>query len=212
MIMKKDKYYDKLCENGLKKRFKSIPVEDRLPVGILEPDHTELSSGQDDASSTLLSNKQGNGVDASGHDDISSPLLSNKECDYVDEYHDCSISNVPHLFDPILMMPTEESLPSNADFSDSMYIERNNNAIIKARGERNEALLLAKHYRDIAEKYKLEKKILQIETERKIIDTKEQAAIGIDRIKKFWRSQIMEGNSRAGKILRAAQLQKYINK
>ena len=139
-------------------------------------------------------------------------LLSNKECDYVDEYHDCSISNVPHLFDPILMMPTEESLPSNADFSDSMYIERNNNAIIKARGERNEALLLAKHYRDIAEKYKLEKKILQIETERKIIDTKEQAAIGIDRIKKFWRSQIMEGNSRAGKILRAAQLQKYINK
>ena len=76
MIMKKDKYYDKLCENGLKKHFKSIPVEDRLPVGILEPDHTELSSGQDDASSTLLSNKQGNGVDASGHDDISSPLLS----------------------------------------------------------------------------------------------------------------------------------------
>ena len=28
MIMKKDKYYDELCEDGLKKRFKSIPVED----------------------------------------------------------------------------------------------------------------------------------------------------------------------------------------
>ena len=150
--MKKDKYYDKLCEEGLKKRYKSIPVEDRLPVGVLEPDHTELSSGQDDVSSPLSSNKQGDDVDASGHDDMSSPLLSNKECDYVDEYHDCSISNVPHLFDPILMIPTEESLLSNADLSDSMYIERNNNAIIKARRERNDALLLAKHYRDVAEK------------------------------------------------------------
>ena len=53
-----------------------------------------------------------------------------------------------------------------------------------------------------------------MEMERKVIDTnfKEQAAIGIDRIKKFWRSQIMEGNSRAGKMLRAALLQKYIDK
>ena len=210
--MKKDKYYDKLCEEGLKKRYKSIPVEDRIPVGVLEPDNTELSSCQDDVSSPLSSNKQGDGVDASGHDDMSSPLLSNKECDYVDEYHECNISNVPHLFDPILMIPTEESLPSNVDLSDSMYIERNSNAIIKARRERNDALLLAKHYRDVAEKYKLKKKILQIEMERKIIDTKEQAAIGIDRIKKFWRCQIMEGNSRAGKILRAALLQKYIDK
>ena len=47
---------------------------------------------------------------ASGHDDMSSPLLSNKECNYVVEYHDCSISNLPHLFDPILRMPTEKSL------------------------------------------------------------------------------------------------------
>ena len=53
---------------------------------------------------------------------------------------------IPHLFDPILMMP---SLPSNADLSGSMYIERNNNAIIKAKGERNDTMLLAKHYRDI---------------------------------------------------------------
>ena len=59
MIMKKDKYYDKLCEDGLKKRFKSIPVEDRLPVDVLKPDRTELSSRQDDASNTLSSNKQG---------------------------------------------------------------------------------------------------------------------------------------------------------
>ena len=102
---------------------------------------------------------KGDGIDtiASGHDDMSSPFLCNKECDYVDEYHECSISNLPHLFDPILRMPTDESLPSNADLSDSMYIERNNNAIVKARGERNNILLLAKHYRDIAEKYKLEK-------------------------------------------------------
>ena len=65
------------------------------------------------------------------------------------------------MFDPILMMPTEESLPSNAYLSDSMHIERNNNAIIKARGERNDTLLLAKHYQDIAEKYKLEKKFFR---------------------------------------------------
>lgn len=41
-----------------------------------------------------------------------------------------------------------------------------------------------------------------------IIDTKQQAAIDIARIKKVWRSQIVEGDSRAGKMLRAALLHK----
>ena len=45
---------------------------------------------------------------------------------------------------------------------------------------------------------------LQIEIERTIIDNKQQAAIDIDRMKKFWHNQIIEGDSRAGNMLTAA--------
>ena len=46
-----------------------------------------------------------------------------------------------------------------------------NNAIIKARQERNDALLLARHYQDVAEKCKIKNRNLQIEIE---IDSKQQ--------------------------------------
>ena len=55
---------------------------DRLPVGVLEPDHMEFSSSQDDVSLSrpLSSNKECDGVDASGQDNVSNPL-SSKEHD-----------------------------------------------------------------------------------------------------------------------------------
>ena len=42
--MKNDKYYNELCEKGLKKRYRSIPINDRLPIGTLESEDTEEDS------------------------------------------------------------------------------------------------------------------------------------------------------------------------
>ena len=36
------KYYEKLSEDSLKKCYRSIPIEDRLPIGIMESDHDVL--------------------------------------------------------------------------------------------------------------------------------------------------------------------------
>ena len=36
------KYYNKLSEDNLKKRYRNIPIEDRLSIGIIESDHDEL--------------------------------------------------------------------------------------------------------------------------------------------------------------------------
>ena len=38
----RSKYYDKLSEDSLKKCYRSIPIEDRLPVVTIESDHDEL--------------------------------------------------------------------------------------------------------------------------------------------------------------------------
>ena len=46
-----DKYYDKLSEDSLKKSYSSIPIEERLPIGILESHNDEIeelsSSGKE---------------------------------------------------------------------------------------------------------------------------------------------------------------------
>jgi len=81
-------------------------------------------------------------------------------------------------------------------------------AIIKARAERNDALSLAKLYRDVVETLKLENKHLQEEIEARIIDIKKQTTSDVSNMKKFWQNQIIEGGSRVGKIVRAALLRK----
>ena len=88
-------------------------------VGILEPDQTELSSSHDEMSNNLP-------------DEMSYHPPGIKQCDCIDEYPDKSNVHVPQLFDPILK-PTQESMPSDIDSNDTVYIEKNNNAIIKAR-------------------------------------------------------------------------------
>lgn len=102
-----------MCEEGLKKRYRSISTEDRLPVGVLEPDHTELSSS---------------------HDEVRDPFPVIKDCNHVDEYQDNGNFDVPQFFDPILI-PAEESLPSAIDLSDTVFIKKSNDAIIRARQE-----------------------------------------------------------------------------
>ena len=70
-------------------------------------------------------------------------------------------------------------------------------AIEKAQGERDHALLEAKKYRNLAEKLKKDKQDLA------------QAYAGrVETVRDFWRSKIVEGDSRGGRLLRASLLQK----
>ena len=65
----------------------------------------------------------------------------------------------------------------------------------EAREERDRALNLAKHYRDIAEGCRRETLKVQYELETKV-----------ETVKQFWRNKIIEGESRSGRILRASLL------
>ena len=132
---------------------------------------------------------------------------SNSCCKEVYQSAVCTINEVEdHNNDMIdsVPIPVEEDLPhpSNNIVSVSMSKE----AIMKAKAERNDALLLARHYRDVAETLKLENKHLRKDMEGRISDVRKQAATDISNMKEFWRNQIIEGGSRAGKILRAAWL------
>lgn len=181
-MMKHDKYYNELCEKGLKKRYRSIPINNRLPIGTLESEDTEEDSN------------------------------SSQQIAYTEEHQSavCTVDTVENrndvdVFDSVLI-PIEEGLPCNSN--NNVSVSMSKEAITKARAERNDALLLAKHYRDMAETLKLENKHLQEDMEGRIIDIRKQAATDVSNMKTFWRNQIVEGGSRAGKILRAALLRK----
>ena len=69
--------------------------------------------------------------------------------------------------------------------------------IQKAQGEQDDALLEAKRYRDLAEKLKQEKREL------------DQTYAGrVEAVRDFWRTKIIEGDSRGGRFFRASLLQK----
>lgn len=181
-MMKHDEYYNKLCEKGLKMRYRRILINDRLPIGTLEPEDTE-----EDSTSSYKA------IHAEEHQSAVSIV------DEVENHND------DNTFDSVLI-PIEEGLPCNS--SDTVSVLMSKEAIIKARVERNDALSLAKHYRDVVETLKLENKHLREDMEGRVIDIKKQAASDVSNMKKVWRNQIVEGGSRAGKILRAALLRK----
>lgn len=181
-MIKHDKYYNELCEKGLKKRYRSIPINNKLPIGTLESEDTE----EDINNSQMVACTE-------EHQSAVCPV------DTVENYSNAD------TFDSVLI-PIEEGLPCNSNniVSVSMCKE----AVMKARAERNDALLLAKHYRDVTETLKLENKNLREDMEGRIIDIRKQAAANVNNMKTIWRNQIVEGGSRAGKILRAALLRK----
>ena len=66
-----------------------------------------------------------------------------------------------------------------------------------ARKERDNALLIARQYRDLAETSRTERRREKYELEQKV-----------ELVRNFWRNKIIEGNSRSGQMLRAALLKK----
>ena len=105
--------------------------------------------------------------------------------------HSANSSTRALLLGPTVI-PVEEEKPTlnsgNVEL-DSKFIQQINSA----RDERNHALHVAQIYRDLAETIQKE--------ERKVKDDLERC---VKSVRNFWRNQIMEGQSRAGQILRAA--------
>ena len=63
----------------------------------------------------------------------------------------------------------------------------------RARCERNKALFLARQYRNLAEQSQSDKRLLKSNMEEKI-----------ETVRDFWRNKIIEGDSRGGRMVRAA--------
>ena len=138
-----------MSEDSLKKSYSSIPIEERLPIRILESNNEteELSnSGKEKVSHIQCTTC------------IDNP---NEPIEYI---YGIEGNVPPPMFAPILV-PVEESLPphipSQSQHSDFVHILQFKEEVLKARAERNDALLMAKHYRNMAENSKKELKCLE---------------------------------------------------
>ena len=131
--IKHDKHYVKLCEEGMKKRYRSIFMKSRLPVGTVEADTEE----------DLI-------IHTGNHDDNQHQSFSN-----MNEMEDNEVKT--EGFNSVLI-PIEEKLPS--ELSDTAFISKTEEKIIQAQAEPNDALLLARYYRNVAEKLKVENEYL----------------------------------------------------
>lgn len=114
-----------------------------------------------------------------------------------EQYHaEASHHNTGPLLLDAVLVPVEESTPtihSESLVHTAQCIEH----VRIARSERNQALRLAQHYRDVAEGTNREKRNLQRKLE-----------VQVEIVRDFWRNQVVEGGSRSGKMLRAALLRK----
>lgn len=72
-----------------------------------------------------------------------------------------------------------------------------NHQVLEARKERDEALALARHCRDVAERCRTETRRVRDHLESKI-----------EVVRDFWRNKVVEGESRSGRILRASLIRK----
>jgi len=114
-----------------------------------------------------------------------------------EQYHvESSQDNTgPLLLDSVLVPIQETTLAGHAE--DLVHTAQCIEHVESARSERNQALRLVQHYRNLAEEYCREKRDLQYKLEAKI-----------ELVRDFWRNQVVEGGSRSGKILRAALIRK----
>ena len=118
--------------------------------------------------------------------------------DFQDAFTVCTYTKSVNL-DPILI-PMEEESPIEAVSSegdDMVHTVCCSEHIQRARIERNNALHLARLYRDRVDNLIKEKR-----------DMQHSLKAQVDKTREFWRNQIIEGSSRAGRMIRAALLRK----
>lgn len=128
----------------------------------------------------------------------------NQEVDMIEEHyyntitsdtskHYCSTS--PLILDAVL---TPISEPVSSCLCKNKVCEVHcDQQLQSVRKERDQALSLARCYRDLAETRQAEKRVLKKELEGKV-----------ELVREFWRNKVVEGSSRSGQILRAALVRK----
>lgn len=103
----------------------------------------------------------------------------------------------PLLLDSVLTPVSEKDHDDNCS-QESIVLSAHCKEIVQvARKERNQALMLARQYRNAAEECRSEKREMKHELERRT-----------ELVRCFWRDKIVEGGSRSGRILRAALMRK----
>ena len=98
----------------------------------------------------------------------------------------------PLLLDAVIT-PVSEPMCSCSDVKATLC----NQKLEAARREKDNALLLARQYRDLAENCRTEKRMQKQKLEEKI-----------ELVRNFWRNKVVEGGTRSGQILRAALIKK----
>lgn len=98
----------------------------------------------------------------------------------------------PLLLDDVVI-PVSENKPGCSCSTATVRAVQCREELHAARRERNRALSLARHYRNIAEACQTEKREMKSKLEERV-----------ELVRNFWRNKIIEGGSRSGKILRAA--------
>ena len=100
----------------------------------------------------------------------------------------------PIVLDSVLAPISE---PPSSCTSSPVHSARCKQLLESARKERDHALSLARHYRDMAETSQAQKRIVKADLERKV-----------ELVRNFWRDKVVEGKTRSGKMLRAALIRK----
>ena len=117
--------------------------------------------------------------------------LNEERYTHLSAYSADQSSSSPLLLDNVVTPITEEEQCKCS--SSNVLVLKCKEQICKARHERNRALSLARHYRNLAEKSQSEKRTLKTNLEGQI-----------ETVRDFWRNQVVEGSSRSGRLLRAA--------
>ena len=117
------------------------------------------------------------------------------ESSYIEQNHKekDSSDTSPLLLDEVVTPVLEPT----CNCTDSINGTRCKLLLESARRERDSAVLLARHYRDLAEESHTERRIQKHKLEEKV-----------ELVRNFWRNKVVEGGSRSGKILRAALIRK----
>ena len=100
----------------------------------------------------------------------------------------------PIVLDSVLSPISE---PPSSCTSIPVHSARCKQLLESARKERDHALSLARHYRDMAETSQAQKRILKADLENRV-----------ELVRNFWRDKVVEGSTRSGKMLRAALIRK----
>lgn len=120
--------------------------------------------------------------------------------DYCAEQRD-KYTTAPLLHDAIVI-PIVESMPYCSTSGCFEHAVKCKEQVNLARKERNNALHLAKYYRNLADEMCKEQRALRIEQ----LQTQHQLESKVECIRDFWRNKVVEADSRSGKMLRAALL------